>query len=86
MGKCTGALRGVTLVRNCDSHQGGVKGIRKVCQLMGRCDDHVGSVKKVLPDLLFCKLLPVNPTNYEDSRNYKETQRVVSTLDFLEIS
>ena len=25
----------------CDSHQEGVKGIRKVCQLMERCNGHV---------------------------------------------
>ena len=35
---------GVTFVWKCDSHQGGVKGIKKVCQLMERCDGHVGSV------------------------------------------
>ena len=29
----------------CDSQQGGVKGIRKVCQLMERWDGHVGGVK-----------------------------------------
>ena len=31
--------------RKCDSPKGGVKGIRKVCQLMERCDGHVGGVK-----------------------------------------
>ena len=31
--------------RKCDSHQGGVKGIRKVCQLMERCNGHGGSVR-----------------------------------------
>ena len=36
---------GVTVVRKCYSHQGRVKGIRKVCQLMERCDGHVGGVK-----------------------------------------
>ena len=30
----------------------------------------------------FCKLLPENPTNHEDSRNSKEIQGVGSTLDF----
>ena len=35
----------MTVVRKCDSHQGGVKGIRKVCQLIERCDGHVGDVK-----------------------------------------
>ena len=33
------------VVRKCDSHQGGVKGIRKVSQLMERCDGHWGDVK-----------------------------------------
>ena len=32
-------------VRKCDSHQGGVKGIRKLCHLMERYDGHVGGVK-----------------------------------------
>ena len=31
---------GVTAVRECDSHQAGVKGIRKVCQLTERCDSY----------------------------------------------
>ena len=35
----------MTVVRKCDSHQGGVKGIKKVCQLMERCDGHGGGVK-----------------------------------------
>ena len=35
----------MTVVRKCDSCQGGVKGIRKVCQLMERCDSHVGGKK-----------------------------------------
>ena len=29
---------GVTVVRKCDSHQGDVKGIIRVFQLMERCD------------------------------------------------
>ena len=29
------------VVKKCDSNQGGVKGIRKVCQLMEGCDGHV---------------------------------------------
>ena len=33
------------VVRKCGSRQGGVKGIRKVCQLMEKCDGHVGGVK-----------------------------------------
>ena len=28
----------MTVVRKCDSYQGGVKSIRKVCQLMEKCD------------------------------------------------
>ena len=36
---------GVTVDRNCDTHQGGVKGIRKVCQLMERCDSHGQGVR-----------------------------------------
>ena len=35
----------MTVVRKCDSHQGGMKGIRKMCQLMERCDCHGGDVK-----------------------------------------
>ena len=35
----------MTVVRKCDSHQGGVNGIRKVCQLMERCDGYGGDVK-----------------------------------------
>ena len=35
----------MTVVRKCDSHQGGVKCNRKVCQLMERCDGHEGGVK-----------------------------------------
>ena len=34
---CKEAFGGVTVGRKCNSHQGGVKGIRKVCQLMDRC-------------------------------------------------
>ena len=33
----------MTVVRKCDSYQGGVKGIRK---LMERCDGHGGDVKE----------------------------------------
>ena len=35
------------VVRKCDSHQGGVKGVRKVCQLMERCDGHGGGAVRV---------------------------------------
>ena len=41
----TGAWGGVTDVRKCDTHQGGVKGVRKIFQLMERCDDHMERVK-----------------------------------------
>ena len=32
-------------LRKCDSHLGGVKSIRKRCEVMERCDGHVGDVK-----------------------------------------
>ena len=35
----------MTVVRKCDSHQVGVKGIRRVCHLMERCAGHLGGVK-----------------------------------------
>ena len=35
----------MTVDSKCDSHQGGVKGITNVCQLMERCDGHGGGVK-----------------------------------------
>ena len=40
----------MTVVRKCDMQggQGGVKGIRKVCQLMQRCDGHVARRCKVM--------------------------------------
>ena len=36
----------MTVVRKCGSHETGLKGIRKVCQLMEMCDGHVGGVKE----------------------------------------
>ena len=30
----------MTVIRKCDSYQGGVKGDRMVCQLMERCDGY----------------------------------------------
>ena len=35
-------------MRKCDSHQGGVKGIKQECQSMERCDghDHGGGVRE----------------------------------------
>ena len=35
----------MTVVRKCDSHQGGVNGIRQVCQCMARCDGHGGGIE-----------------------------------------
>ena len=46
--KCIGALEGVAAARKCGSHQGGVKGMRKVCQLVGRCDGHWGDERRLL--------------------------------------
>ena len=40
----------MTVVRKCDSHQGGVKGVRKVCQLMERYGGH-GWDAKVLGEV-----------------------------------
>ena len=45
---------------------------------LGKCE-----FKQILS---FCKILPGNPTNHEDSINSKEIQVVGSTLDLLEIS
>ena len=36
---------GETVVRRCDSSQGGVKVVRNLCQLRERCDDHGGDVR-----------------------------------------
>ena len=41
----TRAEGGVTVVRRCDSHQGGVTGFRKVRQLMESCVSHGEDVK-----------------------------------------
>ena len=35
----------MTVVRKCDSHQGSVKGITKMCQCMERCDGHWEDVR-----------------------------------------
>ena len=35
----------MTVEGKCDSHQGGVKGIRKVCQLMERSDGCGGDIR-----------------------------------------
>ena len=47
MGELKGTWAGVTVVRKYESHQGGVKGIRNMCQLMERSNGHVGSVKEM---------------------------------------
>ena len=39
-----GDWRGVTVARKCGSPHGGVKCIRKTCQLMETCDGHGGGV------------------------------------------
>ena len=55
----------------------------------GIFDSHLGSVSLkdfYLFSISFCKLLPENPTNHEDSRNSKKIQGVGITSDFLEIS
>ena len=36
----------MTVDRECDSPQGGVKCIRKVCQFVGRCDGHGEDVRR----------------------------------------
>ena len=36
----------MTVVRKCARHQGGVKCIQKVCQLMERCDGNGGGVRR----------------------------------------
>ena len=41
------AWGGVTVVRNFFRHEGGVKGIRDMCQLMERCDGHGGEERCV---------------------------------------
>ena len=37
IGGCKGAWEGVITFKRCDSPQGGVKTVRKVCQLMEMC-------------------------------------------------
>ena len=45
LGRCRESWVGVTVVRKCGSNEGGVKYIRKVCQLIERCDVHGGDVR-----------------------------------------
>ena len=40
IGRSKRAGGGESLDRKCDSHQGGVKGMKNECQLMERCDGH----------------------------------------------
>ena len=47
MGGCKGVWEGVVTFRRCDSPQGSVKAIRKVCQLMETCDVHGRSVQEL---------------------------------------
>ena len=47
MGRCKWAWEGVITFRSFDSPKGGVKYVRKVCQLMERCDAHGRSVREV---------------------------------------
>ena len=42
MGGCKGVWEGLITFRRCVNHQGGVKGVRKVCQVIERCDGHGG--------------------------------------------
>ena len=37
----------MTVNRKCESPKGGVKYIRKVCQLVGRCDGHGGEMMRL---------------------------------------
>ena len=45
MGRSKRAWGGASLDRKCDSHQGGVKGIKNECQLTERSDSHGGGVR-----------------------------------------
>ena len=47
MGVCKGVWEGVITFRKCDSPQGDVKHVGKVCLLMGRYDVHGRSVQEV---------------------------------------
>ena len=46
MGGCKGVWEGVITFRKCASPHGGVKDVRKVCQLE-RCDGHGRSVQEL---------------------------------------
>ena len=46
IGGCRGMWEGVITFRRCDSPQGGVTDVKKVCQLMERCDAQMGGVKE----------------------------------------
>ena len=40
MGGCKVVWEGLITFRRCDTPQGGVKDVRKVCQVMARCESH----------------------------------------------
>ena len=45
MGRRKGDWGGVAVDQKCNIDQKGVKGIKKVCQLMERCDGHGGDIR-----------------------------------------
>ena len=45
MGGCKGMWEGVITFRWCDTPEGGVKDVRKICQVMERWDGHGVDVK-----------------------------------------
>ena len=45
MGRNKRARGGASLGKKCNSHLGGVKGIKNECKLMERCDGHGGGVR-----------------------------------------
>ena len=45
MGRCKGVWEGVITFRLCDTPQGSVKDVRKVCHVMERCDSHGGDLR-----------------------------------------
>ena len=47
MGGCREVWEGVITFSRCDTPQGGVNDLRKVCQMMERCDGHGGDVKVI---------------------------------------
>ena len=45
MGGWKGVWEGVIMFSRCDTPQGGVEDVRKVCQVMERCDGHRGDLE-----------------------------------------